>query len=485
MPRGLTLLFGGAILVLALAVAALTIYRPPRASYTDVAPEPVGRPAAAAPLGVAATSAPIDVAPTVAANSTLTFSGQAIVVAADVFSPQQQIARDVPIIISFAAQSDAMQGLCAETGGVLDSGLCAIRSLTVASIDDAGVRIALTAQQSQALGRVRDAGVALTVARDNAALMATPAAQEPAVLVTTSMAAATLAATAAPAIVASTSAQQSQLPASFVDGLPLIPIAIGVVLVVACIAGGVLLLRHRRGGAALARPAAPFPKPGLPTRNRTGAAPGAPGVPGGLSLNLGGVTVQPLLDDDDAIAQSAPRVVAQSFESVLQDDDPFAPASTGVRLAVSAAGSVGGALADTFVLPDDQLFASDDDRSPQSDLLGQPGKNNFGSAISPLLPSNDDVFGFDNERPAESPAQAAATPWGELDGRAVFRTPARLEGVAGGRDDLPAEPIAAMAEPTVPRLGDRLPPAREPGALPPTAALDRQAALQWVNTTTR
>lgn len=400
MPRGLTGIIGGAMLVLALVVAGLTMYRPPHASYIDVPPEPVGRPAAAvhAPTnGVDAVSAPVDAVPTAATNSTLTFSGQALIVATSVFPAQQQIAPAAPIIISFAAQSEAMRGLCAEIAGVFDSGLCVIRSLTVDTVDDAGVHVPLTAQQFLTLGRVRDAGVALTVARDNALLMATPAAA-----VVARVPAVTAVSTAAMPVVAPTSAQprQNRSAGTFVDGLPLLPIAIGVLLVALCIAGAVLVLRRRAGGTA---PRAPLP-------------------PAGLSLYLGDIKAPPLLDDDAAIAQSVPRAAARSFESASilhEDDDLFVPAPTVSRPMASAV----------------------------------------------------------------HPTQAAAEPGAGLADSDVFRTPASATGLTGVLADRVVEPIAAMTEVIVSRLGSPLPPAREKGALPPTAALDRQAALRWVRNT--
>jgi hypothetical protein len=164
-----------------------------------------------------------------------------------------------------------------------------------------------------------------------------------------------------------------------------------------------------------------------------------------LSLNLGKIEVSPLLDDAAAIAQSAPRAAAHSFESAsrLPEDDLFGPALTVARpVAPAAAPDELGRVMHTSPALDDALFVTDD---------------------------------------AAWSAQAAAEPWAGLADNDVFRTPARATGLAGVLDDCVAEPIAAMAEPIVPFLGERLPPAREKGALPPTAALDRQAALRWVS----
>ncbi|KPV52063.1 hypothetical protein SE17_17680, partial [Kouleothrix aurantiaca] len=174
MPRGLTLIIGGAILILGLVVGGLAMYRPSRPSYINTTPEPIGRPAAAAaaPQGVDATSVPVSAAPTeVAQSSTVTLADRAIVVAASVFPEPGQIAQGTPIILSFSAQGGEMQQLCSASSGLLDSGLCSIRGLKVASVNDAGVSVPLTDGQVQTLTRVRDAGVAITAAADNAVLM--------------------------------------------------------------------------------------------------------------------------------------------------------------------------------------------------------------------------------------------------------------------------------------------------------------------------
>lgn len=452
MPHGFMRIIGGVLLALALVVAGLTMYRPPRASYIDVTPEPISRPAvvAQATSGVAA-----GVVPTVATNRTLTFSEHALIVAAGMFPAQQQIAPAAPIIISFAAQSAAMQGLCAETAGVLDSGLCAVRSLTVATVDDAGVHIPLTAQQARSLGRVRDADVALTVARDNALLMATPEAQVPAAAVVASAPAATVGSTAATAVVAASSAQprQNLTAETVVDGLPLVPILLGVLLIALCIGVTTFLLRRRNVGRVGGQPrAAALRTP----RARNGAAPPSPARSAGLSLNLGDTAMSPLLDDDDPMAQSAPRAIGSSFEraSALPEDDRFAlaPAS------------------------DARLFASDAAHPALPDPFEDPGvdaskRGRLASAgLDALGVTDDDVWS----------TQAAVEPWAGLAERDVFGIPASPAGLGGLLDDRVAEPIATPSESIIVQLGEKLPPAREKGALPPTAALDRQAALRWV-----
>ena len=62
----------------------------------------------------------------------------------------------------------------------------------------------------------------------------------------------------------------------------------------------------------------------------------------------------------------------------------------------------------------------------------------------------------------------------------VFSTPPTAPSGPGLLDDLQPELVVAAAEPVIPRLGAPLPPAKPAEALPPTAALDRQAALRWV-----
>ena len=118
MPRGLMLTIGGVILALALVVGGLAMYRPPRALYIAVTPEPIGKPAATS-QGVGATSDPGKEAPTAAASAdTITLGDRAVIVAASVFPAQSQIAQGTPIILSFSAQGGEMQQLCATVGGL-------------------------------------------------------------------------------------------------------------------------------------------------------------------------------------------------------------------------------------------------------------------------------------------------------------------------------------------------------------------------------
>lgn len=510
MPRGLTLIIGGAILMLGLVVGGLAMYRPPRPSYINTTPEPIGRPAAAAsaPQGVDAESVPAGAAPTeVAHTSTVTLADRAIVVAASVFPEPRQMAQGTPIILSFSAQGGEMQQLCSASDGLLDSGLCLIRGLKVASVNDAGVSVPLTDGQVQTLTRVRDAGVAITAATDNAVMMATTSAQQPAAAAPTSAPAPTAAPAASGAPAAATADQQAQSRArtTFVDGLPLMPIAIGVLALAAVAGGGAFVLRRRRGGASPMK----TPKPaagrkfGLPKRGggKTPAASIAP-PPAGLSLNLGSIEVQPLLDDDAAIAQSAPRAVAESFTSAPAagslanaapvngagafldtDDDLFASgvAAQPVAAADARASSSGGSGAGAFLSADDDLFASDFALPPATPAEESAAPDVFGGGTGAFLSADDDLFASSPAVPpatSAAPSPALAAQPAPVDN--VFRTPPSAPAGPGVLDDLQPEPVVAAAEPIIPRLGAPLPPARPAEALPPTAALDRQAALRWV-----
>ena len=507
MPRGLTLIIGGAILMLGLVVGGLAMYRPPRPSYINTTPEPIGRPAAAAsaPQGVDAESVPAGAAPTeVAHTSTVTLADRAIVVAASVFPEPRQMAQGTPIILSFSAQGGEMQQLCSASDGLLDSGLCLIRGLKVASVNDAGVSVPLTDGQVQTLTRVRDAGVAITAATDNAVMMATTSAQQPAAAAPTSAPAPTAAAAAsgAPAAAATDQQAQSRARTTFVDGLPLLWVAVGVV-VLAIAVGAVVVLRRRRAGSA-----APLksPKPatgrkfGLPKRGgeKAPAASIAPS-PAGLSLNLGNIEVQPLLDDDTAIAQSAPRPAAESFTSATAtgsfaptapstggflsaDDDLFASDLAAQPTAAGAPASSSGASATGAFLPDDDdVFASGFSLAGATPAAESATPDVFGGGPGAFLSADDDLFG---SSPATLPATSAAPPPAlvaqPLVVDDVFSTPPSAPAGPGLLDDLQPEPVVTVAEPIIPRLGAPLPPARPAEALPPTAALDRQAALRWV-----
>ena len=508
MPRGLTLIIGGAILVLGLVVGGLAMYRPPRPSYIDVTPEPVGRPAAAAaaPQGVGATSVPASAAPTEVAHDRITLADRAIVVAASVFPEPRQIAQGTPIILSFSAQGGEMQQLCSASGGLLDSGLCSIRSLKVAAVDAAGFSVPLTDGQVQTLTRVRDAGVVITAATDNAVLMATTSAQQGAAAAATSAPApaAAAAANGAPAAAASAQQTQNRVTTTFVDGLPLLPIAIGVLALLAVAGGVAFVLRRRRGGAAPAKSPKPAAgrKIGLPKRGASKApATNSAPSPAGLSLNLGSIEVQPLLDDDAAIAQSAPRRGAEAFTSapvaeslphaapergagafMAADEDLFAsgvaaqPAAADARASSSGASGIG-----TFLRTDEKLFSSAL-ALPAATLPAESGMPDvFGGGTGAFLPVDDDLFASSlaippATRTARTPALVARP--ATSDDR--FSTPIGAPIDAGLLDNLHPEPVVAPVEPVIPRLGAPLPPAKPADALPPTAALDRQAALRWV-----
>lgn len=523
MPRGLMLTIGGVILALALVVGGLAMYRPPRALYIAVTPEPIGKPAATS-QGVGATSDPGKEAPTAAASAdTISLGDRAVTVAASVFPAQSQIAQGTPIILSFSAQGGEMQQLCATVGGLLDSGLCSIRSLSVGAVDDAGVHVPLTADQAQTLTRVRDAGVALVVAADNAVLMATTTSQQPTAAPTSAPPPTAAAApTTAPAAASPAPQAQKQAAATFVDGLPLLWVAVGIVVAIA--AGAVVVLRRRRGGPAPLK----SPKPatgrkfGLPKSGGDKApATTTAQSPAGLSLNLGSIEVQPLLDDDAAIAQSAPRAIGESFTSAAAtgpfaptapstgaflsaDDDLFAsdvtapsvatPAPTvfgesgrdagkpigddlfafdgGVAQPAAPATVGASATSETatgaFLSADDDLFASDFALPPAA---GSDTPDMFGGGTGAFLSADDDLFASDFA--LAPPARPSAVD-------DVFSTPTSAATGAGLLDDLQPEPVVAVAEPVIPRLGAPLPPARAADALPPTAALDRQSALRWV-----
>lgn len=469
MPRGLTLIIGGAILILGLVVGGLAMYRPSRPSYINTTPEPIGRPAAAAaaPQDVDATSVPVSAAPTeVAQSSTVTLADRAIVVAASVFPEPDQIAQGTPIILSFSAQGGEMQQLCSASSGLLDSGLCSIRGLKVASVNDAGVSVPLTDGQVQTLTRVRDAGVAITAAADNAVLMATTSAQQPTAAAPTSAPAPTAAPAASGAPAAATADQQTQSRArtTFVDGLPLIPIVIAVLALVAIAGGGAFLLRRRRGGASPVK--TPKPAAGrkfsLPKRGggKAGAASNAP-AQAGLSLNLGPIEVQPLLDDDAAIAQSAPRPAAESFTSA-PSAGPFAGASG----------------AGAFLDAGDDLFAPGAAAQPVA--ADARASSSGASGTGAFLPADDDLFASSLVMPSATstaPSPMLMAQPAPVDD--VFSTPPTAPSGRGLLDDLQPELVVAAAEPVIPRLGAPLPPAKPAEALPPTAALDRQAALRW------
>ena len=470
MPRGLTLIIGGAILILGLVMGGLAMYRPSRPSYINTTPEPIGRPAAAAaaPQGVDTTSVPVSAAPTeVAQSSTVTLADRAIVVAASVFPEPGQIAQGTPIILSFSAQGGEMQQLCSASSGLLDSGLCSIRGLKVASVNDAGVSVPLTDGQVQTLTRVRDAGVAITAAADNAVLMATTSAQQPTATAPTSAPAPTAAPAASGAPAAATADQQTQSRArtTFVDGLPLMPIVIAVLALVAIAGGGAFLLRRRRGGASPVK--TPKPAAGrkfsLPKRGgcKAGAASNAP-AQAGLSLNLGSIEVQPLLDDDAAIAQSAPRPAAESFTSA-PSAEPFAGASG----------------AGAFLDAGDDLFAPGAAAQPVA--ADACASSSSASGTGAFLPADDDLFASSLVMPSATstaPSPMLMAQPAPVDD--VFSTPPTAPSGPGLLDDLQPELVVAAAEPVIPRLGAPLPPAKPAEALPPTAALDRQAALRWV-----
>ncbi len=505
MPRGLTLIIGGAILMLGLVAGGMAMYRPSRPSYINATPEPIGRPAAAASAqqGVDTERVPASAAPTeVAQSSTVTIADRAIVVAASVFPEPRQMAQGTPIILSFSAQGGEMQQLCSASDGLLDSGLCSIRGLKVASVSDAGVSVPLTDGQVQTLARVRDAGVAITAATDNAVLMATTSAQQPAAAATSAPApTVAAAASGAPAAAAGQQAQ-SRARTTFVDGLPLMWVAIGVLALVVVAGGGAFLLRRRRGGASPMK--TPKPTAGrkfsLPKRggDKTPAASIAP-APAGLSLNLGSIEVQPLLDDDAAIAESAPRAAAESFTSAPAagslanasgagtfldaDDDLFAPgaAARPAAAADARASSSGGSGAGAFLSADDDLFASDFAPSPATPAASAAPDVFGGSGAGAFLSADDDLFASTLAVPlatSAAPSPALAAQPAPVDN--VFSTPPSAPAGPGVLDDLQPEPVVAAAEPIIPRLGAPLPPARPAEALPPTAALDRQAALRWV-----
>jgi hypothetical protein len=518
------LTIGGVILALALVVGGLAMYRPPRASYMAVTPEPIGKPAAA-PQGVGATSDSGKEAPTAAASAdTITLGDRAVIVAASVFPAQSQIAQGTPIILSFSAQGGEMQQLCVTVGGLLDSGLCSIRSLSVGAVDDAGVHVPLTADQAQTLTRVRDAGVALIVAADNAVLMATTTTKQPTAAPTIAPPPTAAAApTTAPAAASPAPQAQKQAAATFVDGLPLLWVAVGMV-VLAIAAGAVVVLRRRRGGPAPLKGPKPatgqkfgLPKLGGGKAPTTNTAP----APVGLSLNLGSIEVQPLLDDDTAIAQSAPRAIEESFTSAAAtgpfaptapstgaflsaDDDLFAPDVTAPSVAtpaptvfgesgrgagkpigddlfgfdggmvqpaapaVAGASATSGTATGAFLSADDDLFASDFALPPAA---GSDTPDMFGGGTGAFLNTDNDLFASDF-------ALAPPTRPSAVDD--VFSTPPSAATGAGLLEDLQPEPVVAVAEPVIPRLGAPLPPARAADALPPTAALDRQSALRWV-----
>ena len=431
------LVFSGVVLVLALAASAgvFVLSRPSRPAYIEATPEPV---VASLLSDVDATSAPPSAAPTAAADDgTIALADRALIVAPRVFPGQGQIAQSTPIIVSFSAQGGEMQDLCAQAGGVLDSGLCSVRTLAVASVDSAGVHVALTASQAQTLARVRAAGVALVVAADNAVLMATTTVQQPA--------AATPTASMGEAAPTAAAQAQRQPTVTFVDGLPLLPIALGAVLLLA-IAG--LVVMRRRGGRS-GRPATPGrAKIALP--RRSGKAPAAAGgPPAGLTLNLGNVAVTPLLDDDAAAAvTSEPRVTGAVF---VDGDDVFPP---GVGVA-------------PFLSATEKPFA---DAPASASPPGAPAQ--AGGDVAAFLPADDDLLAAEPAAPARS--------GGALSGAdTVFGAWPEPGSAAGLLDDLPAEPPIPM-EPVIPRLGPPLPPAKPAEPLPPPAALDREAALRWV-----